>query len=247
MLGFDHDSHTLRPEFCCQAIRDLLRESLLHLWPAGGGKESPGKFRQAEDAFTRQVSHMRDTAERQQVVFTHRTNRNGFPDLAPSEMCIRDRHTAMLGFDHDSHTLRPEFCCQAIRDLLRESLLHLWPAGEELDDPGKFRQAEDAFTRQVSHMRDTAERQQVVFTHRTNRNGFGHHQLVIPFIVREGRQLEGARGKEIKVGPCHPAGCISNPAGAGIDPERVQKRPRSRLRSGQVRVPRITYAGRPAV
>ena len=48
--------------------------------------------------------------------------------------------------------------CSQLAICLRQPLLHLQPAGEQLDDAGELGQPEDAVARQVGHVRDADER-----------------------------------------------------------------------------------------
>src|SRR4051812_15868387 len=80
------------------------------------------------------------------------------------------RHAEVLGLEHDADALRLELIAQPSGDLCRQSLLHLQVAREQLDDPRKLRQPDDAVARQVADVRDADERQQMVLAQRMERD-----------------------------------------------------------------------------
>jgi hypothetical protein len=57
-----------------------------------------------------------------------------------------------------------EMVVQPLGDLLGEPLLHLWRAGEVLDQPGELGQPQDPVARQVAQAGDAGEWQHVVLT-----------------------------------------------------------------------------------
>src|SRR5450756_1053754 len=86
-----------------------------------------------------------------------RGNRLRSPGLDPPH-----GHAHVLGLDHDTDSLGGEVLLKPVRHLDRQTFLHLKVAGEQLDNAGQLRQAEDAFARQVADVGDSGERQHVV-------------------------------------------------------------------------------------
>src|SRR3954469_8491429 len=83
------------------------------------------------------------------------------------------RPAQVLGLDDDADTSRGQVVLQPAGDLLGQPLLHLEVAGEQLDDPGELRQPQDPVPRQVGHVRDAPERQQVVLAQGLHRDVAG--------------------------------------------------------------------------
>jgi hypothetical protein len=65
------------------------------------------------------------------------------------------------------------------------ALLHLQVAREQLDHPRELGKADDALARQVSHVGDADEGQQMVLAQRVEGDAGGDDQLVVADVVGE--------------------------------------------------------------
>jgi hypothetical protein len=101
--------------------------------------------------------------------------------------------------DEAEHLLQPA------GDLLGQPVLDLRIPSEQLDEPRRLRQAQDPSSRQVAHMGEAVERQQMVFAQRVHRDASGQHQLVIALVVGGGGQLERSGREQFDVRFGHPA------------------------------------------
>jgi hypothetical protein len=98
-------------------------------------------------------------------------------------------------------------------DLAGQPLLGLRAPGEELHGAGELRQPEDPRARQVAHVRDTDEGQQVVLAHRAHRDVADDDELVVARVVGEGRHLELRHGEHLEVRPDEPPGGVDHRLG----------------------------------
>ena len=86
------------------------------------------------------------------------------------------RHAEVLRLEHDADAARRQMRLQPVGDLLRQALLHLQVAREQVDDPGQLRKADDPVAGQVADVRDAGERQQVVLAQRVERDRAGRRR-----------------------------------------------------------------------
>ena len=98
------------------------------------------------------------------------------------------RHAHVLGLEHDADALGLELALEPARDLRRQPLLDLQGAGEQLDDPGQLREADDPLAGQVADVGDADEGQQVVLAERVERDVPGDDELVVAAVVGERRR-----------------------------------------------------------
>jgi hypothetical protein len=83
------------------------------------------------------------------------------------------RHAHVVGFEDDADAPRRDILLEPVGDLLGEPLLDLKVSCDELDDPRKFGQAQDAFGGDVANVRDAMEWHEVVFAQRMERDVAG--------------------------------------------------------------------------
>src|SRR3954469_4297861 len=119
-------------------------------------------------------------------------------------------HAEGLGLDHHPDALGRELLLEPAGDLGGQPLLDLEGAGEEVDYAGELRETEDAFSWQVPHVGHAHEREQVVLAKGVERDGPGHHQLVVAAVVGEARGIEGRRGEQLGVHGGDPPGCLAH-------------------------------------
>ena len=93
---------------------------------------------------------------------------------------------------------------QSVGDLLGETFLNLQVPGEQLDDPGQFRQPENALAGQVTDMGDAVKGQQVMLARGLHGDAFCEHQIVVA-LVRECCQVELLRSEQLSEGVGNPA------------------------------------------
>src|SRR5215475_15121860 len=116
-------------------------------------------------------------------VRAERAKERGRDGLGTDRLDATQRHAKMLGLDHHADAGRRQLCLQPVRHLLGEPLLYLRPMGEMLDDTSELRKTEDALARQVAHMRNAHEGQQMMFADRADRKRTSEHEFVVPLIV----------------------------------------------------------------
>ena len=118
--------------------------------------------------------------------------------------------------------------CQRVGDLAGQPLLHLRPAGVDLDQPGQLGQPGDpaVLARDVADVRHAVEGHQVVLAGRVHRDVLDQHQLVV-VLVEGGRQDLGRvlpePGEGLGVGPGHPGGGVPQPVAVRVLPDRDQQ------------------------
>ena len=142
---------------------------------------------------------------------------------APGGAHPADAHAHVLGLEHDPHALGREVLLQPAGDLLGEPLLHLQPAGEQLDDARQLGQPEDPVARQVGDVRDADEGQQVVLAQRREGDVPGDDELVVALLVRERRQAERARLEQLGVRRRHPPRGVAQRLARDVLPERDEQ------------------------
>ena len=97
------------------------------------------------------------------------------------------RHALVGGADHHGDAERGETLLDGLADLRRERLLHLQPAGEDVDHAREFRQTDNPLVRQIGDVRDAGERRDMVLA-----MAFEAHVAQQDHVVIAGHILEGA-------------------------------------------------------
>ena len=119
-------------------------------------------------------------------------------------------HAHVFGLNDYHDALRLQRVVDAFHYLLGETLLHLQPVREDVDDTCYLAQSGDETVRNVSHMHFSVERQHVVFAHREEVDVLDNDHLVV-FLLKESvgkhlsRVLSVATGKYLH-GLCHSHG-----------------------------------------
>lgn len=157
--------------------------------------------------------------------------------LLPAGAHAAQGHAGVFGLDHHPDALGLQLGLQPVGDLFGQAFLDLRTAGEVLDDPGQLGQAEDPRAGQVTDVRHTDERQQMVLADGPHGDAAGQDEFVVVLVVGEGGQVEGARAEQLGVGARHPARCAAQALGGGGDAEGGQELPGRGFRRGQVERP----------
>src|SRR4051812_40019070 len=175
----------------------------------GSGMARPSRKCEELPAGTHIVSH--ETMERR----GHRA-RAGLRGAAQG-------HAGVLGLEHHADTLRRQLALEPVRHLRREPLLDLEVAGEVVDHASELREPDDPVARDVAHVRDAHERQQMVLAERVERDVADEHELVVVAVVREGGGVERLGGQELGVSGGHPARRLAEALVAEIGAERLEQ------------------------
>ncbi len=85
----------------------------------------------------------------------------------------------MVCFEHDTNTLRMDRIFDSFGDLLREALLHLQTARENVDDARNLAEADHLVVRHVCDVRLAEERNEVMLALRVELDVFDDHHLVV--------------------------------------------------------------------
>ena len=116
----------------------------------------------------------------------------------------------------------------SVRDLGRQPLLHLRPAGEDVDEPGQLRQPGDlpGFVRDVADVRLPVEGDQVVLAEADEPDVAHQHHLVVALI--EDRREDFGRvlvqpGERLLVAARHPPRGVTQALAVGVLPDRDQQ------------------------
>ncbi len=88
----------------------------------------------------------------------------------------------MKGLDDDGHTQRVKRFLKALRDLMRESFLHLETPGKNIHDPRDLAQAYDLALGDVGDMAFAVKRQKMMLAKAVNIQVFHHDHFVVFFI-----------------------------------------------------------------
>src|SRR6476646_4703364 len=112
----------------------------------------------------------------------------------------------MLSFQHDADTAGLQVHLQPVGDLSGESFLYLQPRCELVDDAGELGESEDPLAGEVGDVRDAVKWQQVVFAEGVEGDVARDHELVVPFMVGEGGEVERLGGEHLGVHARHSAG-----------------------------------------
>src|SRR5215212_2268960 len=104
-------------------------------------------------------------------------------------------HAHVLRLEHHAHALGLELPVKPIRHLDGQPLLDLEIAAEVLDHAAELAEPDDPLIRQVAHVRNAVERQQVVHAERMERDRASDDQLVVALVVRERGRPERLRGE----------------------------------------------------
>jgi hypothetical protein len=115
----------------------------------------------------------------------------------------------MVGLHHDSDALGMQVIFQPVSNLYGQAFLDLQLPGEEIDDAGELRQAEDACSRNVADVSDALERQKVMLTERHERDVASENQFVVLVVVRERGEIERLRRHELGERLSYPSGSVN--------------------------------------
>ena len=107
-------------------------------------------------------------------------------------------HAEVFRLEDDGYSLRIDGFGNGIGDLTRQTLLHLKPAGEYIDEAWNFAEADDLAVRDVGYMRFAEEWQQVVLAHGIELDVLDDDHLVVVDVeegfVEYGVDIDGSRG-----------------------------------------------------
>src|SRR5918997_1491339 len=137
-------------------------------------------------------------------------------------------HAEVLGLDHHDHALRFQLAHQGVGHLSREPFLHLRPPRVQVDEPGDLPHPGDPplGVRDVTDVRHTVERDQVVLAHGEHRDVLDQDQLLVVLVERAVEHLVrlGVEPLEdLRVRPGHPGRRVPQAFAVGILPDRDQQ------------------------
>lgn len=133
------------------------------------------------------------------------------------------RHAEVLGLDDHADPPGLEVLLEPVGYLHGQSLLHLEVPGEQLDQPGQLRQAQDPVGWRVADVGHTVERQQVVLAQGLKGDVPGEDQLVVTLVVGERREVEWLGRQELGIGAGDPSGRLSQMLGGRVASKRDEQ------------------------
>src|SRR6478735_9206075 len=153
--------------------------------------------------------------------------RSGLADTA-------HRHAHVLALDDHDDPARLQDRHQGLGDLRGETLLDLRPPGVDVDQPRQLREPGDLAggRRDVAHVRDPAERNQVVLTGTEHLDVLDQHHLVVAEIERRRQDVLGllVEAREyLLVRTCHSARRLAQALTVGVLADSDEELPNSRL------------------
>ena len=148
--------------------------------------------------------------------------------LAPCALHAAQRHALMLGLDHHGDAARLQRLVDCGDDVAGQPLLRLQAAGEDLDDAGELRQADDLVVgRVVGDVRLADERHHVVLAVGVERDVADEDHVVVGADVLEGavERLVRRPGRSRRRTPrrrwSRGAACPSAPRAPGSSPAQA--------------------------
>src|SRR5690625_3303304 len=154
-------------------------------------------------------------------------------------------HAHVLGLDHHDRAGGADLVHQGVGDLRGDALLHLRPAGIDVDQPGELAEPGDlSRAGDVAHVGDPEERQQVMLAHGVEAEIAHQHQLLVVDVEGGCQRLLGVlvqAEEHLLVHPGHPGGRVLQAFAVWVLADRGEDLPdrglHARLIDRHVRLP----------